>query len=84
MLPDKTYRAICGEVIRLLREGRQARGLSKYAMAKRAGLSEQMIGYVECGKRNPSLETIVRMAVALEVDVSELIRRAFKTGSKSK
>ena len=84
MLSDKTYRVICSEVVRLLQEARQASGMSKYAMARRSGLSEQMIGYVEKGKRDPSFETIVRMAVALEVDLADLIRKAFKSFLRSK
>lgn len=50
-------------------------------MAQRSGLSEQMIGYVERGMRHPSLETTVRMAAALEVDLGGIIRRAHKAVS---
>ena len=78
MLPDKTYHAVCVQVARLLREERERQKLSKYAMAERSGLSEQMIGYVERGMRNPSLETVLRMTAALEVDLGEFVRRAYK------
>lgn len=81
MAADKSHRAVCVQIIRLLREERERRGLSKYAMAQRSGLSEQMIGYVERGMRHPSLETTVRMAAALEVDLGGIIRRAHKAVS---
>ena len=38
-----------------------------------------MIGYVERGLRNPTLETILRMADALELDFAELVTRAQAT-----
>jgi transcriptional regulator with XRE-family HTH domain len=81
---EKAYRTICDEVVRLLREERERRGFSKYFVAQRSGLSEQMIGYVERGLRNPSLETVVRIASALEIDLGSVINRAFKSVSRSK
>ena len=56
MLADKTHRAVCAQIVRLLREERERQGISKYAMAERSGLSEQMIGYVERSMRQPSRE----------------------------
>ena len=82
MLPNTTHRAICNEIIALLREERKRRGISKYALAELSGLSEQMIGYVERGMRSPSLETVVRIAAGLDTDLSEIIKRAHKKASK--
>jgi transcriptional regulator with XRE-family HTH domain len=70
---------ICGEVTNLLRKERESRRISKYKMAELSGLSEQMIGYVERGLRQPSFETVIRMATALEVDLGNLINRASNT-----
>lgn len=70
------HRALCARVIRLLREERERRGLSKYAIEQRSGVSQQMVGYVERGLRNPSLEVVLRMAAALEVDLGDLIKIA--------
>ena len=53
-------------------------------MAERSGLSEQMIGYVERGMRRPSLETVVRMAAGLEVDLGDVIKRAYAGVSHTK
>jgi transcriptional regulator with XRE-family HTH domain len=83
VVSDKTHHAVCVHIVRLLREEREARRLSKYAMAGRSGLSEQMIGYVERGLRQPSLETIVRMASALDVDLARVITRAYKAVSRA-
>ena len=66
----------------MLREEREHQGLSKYAVAERSGLSEQMVGYVERGLRHPSLETVVRLASALDIDLGDLIKKAYKTVSR--
>lgn len=76
MVGQKVCRLICAKAVRLLTEERQKRKLSKYAVAERSGLSQQMISYVERGLRNPSFETIMRMADAMEVDLEKIIVRA--------
>ncbi len=64
------------EIVRLLREERERLGVSRYAVAAKSGLSQQMIGYVEREMRNPTLETVLRIADALQVDLSAIIRKA--------
>ncbi|MDP3072810.1 MAG: helix-turn-helix transcriptional regulator [Opitutaceae bacterium] len=61
---------------RLLAEERTHRGLSMSAVAERAGLSQQMVSYVERGMRNPTLDTLVRIADALELDLADVLQRA--------
>ena len=79
---DRKHQRVCAEIVRLLREEREHLGLSKYAVAERSGLSEQMVGYVERGLRHPSLETVVRLASALRVDLGEIIKKAYKSVSR--
>ena len=81
-MPAELRHAICVQIIRLLREERERCGLSKYVVAKRSGLSQPMISYVERGLRNPTLETVLRMADALGMDFAELVKRAQVTASK--
>ncbi len=73
---------VCFHVARILREERQKRGLSMTVLAQRAGLSHAMISFVEREIRNPSLETLLRMTHALEVELWDVIRRASKAASK--
>jgi transcriptional regulator with XRE-family HTH domain len=75
---DRNARALCVKVISLLRKERERRQLSKYFVAQESGLSPQMIAYVENGERNPTLETVLRMAAALELDLAEVIKQAKK------
>ena len=64
------------EVARILREERERRGLSVNVLSQRAGLSRTMISYVEREDRHPTLDTLVRITEALEIDIAEVIRRA--------
>lgn len=49
-------------------------------LAARAGLSQQMVSYVERGLRNPTLETMLRMAKAMDADLAAIIRQALRPG----
>lgn len=68
--------AICSNVAKLLREERLKKGLSLNALSERAGLSRQMVSFVEEEERNPSLDTLLRLSEALGVELEELIRQA--------
>jgi transcriptional regulator with XRE-family HTH domain len=78
MSPTKVSHAECERIIYLLKEERERRGLSKYVIAQKSGLSQQAIGYMEKGLRIPSLETVLRIAKAINVDLAEIIKRAQK------
>jgi DNA-binding XRE family transcriptional regulator len=64
---------------RLLHEERKRANLSMVTVAKRGGLSSQMIGYVERGIRMPTLGTSFRITDALGISLPELLKKA---GSK--
>ena len=68
MSSAKASHAECEKIIQLLKAERERRGLSKYAVAQQSGLSQQAIGYMEKGHRIPSLETVLRIANAMNVD----------------
>jgi transcriptional regulator with XRE-family HTH domain len=84
MSPAKASHAECEKIIQLLKEERERRGLSKYAVAQQSGLSQQAIGYMEKGHRIPSLETVLRVAKAMDVDLAVIIKRARKELSKAR
>jgi transcriptional regulator with XRE-family HTH domain len=54
------------------------------AVAERGGLSQQMVSYVEREMRNPSLDTMLRMAAALEIDLGNVLRRAQRSTARLK
>ena len=61
-----------------IRELRRARGLTQESLGERAGLSYKFIGEVERGMANPTLDTLASIAMALDVDVPELVSVATK------
>jgi len=82
MVSERKQRAVCSEVARILRRERQKRGLTLAAVAAGAGLSYQMVSFVEKETRNPTLDTLLRIATALEIDLPEIIRRAQSTAKR--
>lgn len=74
--------AICSEVATLLRARRVEKGLTTTEVARRAGLSQQMVSYVEKRVRNPTLDTLLRISDALDTDLPNLLRAAKKNARK--
>jgi transcriptional regulator with XRE-family HTH domain len=64
---------VATRVAREIRAHREARGLSLSATATRAGLSKTILATIESGAGNPSLETLWRIAGALDVTVGTLL-----------
>jgi transcriptional regulator with XRE-family HTH domain len=58
-----------------LRQIRQIRGLSQEELADMAGLHRTYVGSVERSERNISIDNMERLATALEVDITELLRK---------
>ena len=82
MSKNSLREAIAANVIRLLREEREKRGLSMNVVAQRSGLSHSIVSLVERDLRNPTLDTLLRIADAIEVDLGEILIRARKELSK--
>lgn len=59
-----------GSTVRRLRK---ARDLSQEALAEKAGLAADYLGFIERGENVPSLIAILKLARALEVDAAELV-----------
>jgi transcriptional regulator with XRE-family HTH domain len=58
---------------RHIKERRSALGLSQEKLAERAGLSSNFLARLELGEKTPSIRTLVQLAWALEVHISELL-----------
>ncbi|HEY3862116.1 MAG TPA: helix-turn-helix transcriptional regulator [Verrucomicrobiae bacterium] len=70
--------AVASNVVRLLREEREKRGLSMNVVAQHSGLSHSIISLIERNLRNPTLDTLLRISEAFEIDLGEVITRARK------
>jgi transcriptional regulator with XRE-family HTH domain len=78
-VPDKEIaRGVSLDVMRLLRNERIRQEISMRRLAKKSGLSQPMISYVERGMCNPTLDTLLRIAGALNIDLSKLLKQASK------
>jgi predicted transcriptional regulator len=73
---DHAREAICARVANLLRQERLKQKLSMTRLGERAGLSHQMISYVERKMRIPTLDTMLRITSVLGVNLGELIIKA--------
>lgn len=65
------HRRLLGEAIRA---ERQKVGFSQEKLAERASLSTVFISRVERGKESPSVDSLVKIARALDVRVSALVK----------
>lgn len=59
----------------VVRQMRKARGLSQEALADEAHLDRTFISQLETGTKQASLTTIFRLASALRIDASDLLRQ---------
>ena len=73
---------ISAHVARTLRAERLRQNISLNVLATRAGLSRQMVSYVEQELRKPTLDTLLRICETLEIRVEDLIADARKASAK--
>lgn len=59
-----------GQSLRTIREGKN---ITQEKLALDAGLNRTYIGYIERGERNPSTDTLVKIAKALKVSPKDLL-----------
>ncbi|MBU7319526.1 helix-turn-helix domain-containing protein [Paenibacillus oleatilyticus] len=65
-----------GAKIRIFRKNR---GLTQEKMGEMAEIPQSYIGGIERGEKNVSLDTIERIAAALDIDPSELFKSYYKS-----
>ena len=58
---------------RRLQELLEAAGLSKYALAKKSGVSRDMVGCIEDGESIPTLHVSARLAHGMEMTLTQLV-----------
>jgi peptide-methionine (R)-S-oxide reductase len=68
---------------RAVRSRREAVGLTQLELARRAGLTQQAVSYIERGVGIPRVTTMLRVARALEANVEELVSGESETPAVS-
>jgi transcriptional regulator with XRE-family HTH domain len=77
---ERKYLNRLGRVIRSLR---LRFGYSQEMLALHSGIDRSYIGAVERGERNPSILTLCRLALALNVPITALLPPTLATGRRS-
>lgn len=75
---EKLVHKVYARLAARLRAERERQGLSMLAVSERAGLSQQMVSYLERGIRNPSLDTLIRVCGALGLDAGAILSEALE------
>lgn len=70
MKPENKFIRNTGKRIRVLRE---AKGWSQEQLAIEAGVDNSHLGKLERGEGNPTMKLVFRIAVALTVEVQDLL-----------
>ena len=60
---------------------RSCRGLSQEALAQRSGLSTRHLQKLEAGQLNVTIGSLVKLAIALEVDISQMFAQGLEETS---
>ena len=63
---------------------RQERGLSQEALSEKVGISPKYISSIERGKENPTLDIIIKLAGALQVDIEDIFKIAHEESNPKK
>jgi len=61
---------------RVVKRHREERGLSRAALAKKAGLHQTYVGLLEREERSPNLDTAKAIANALRLPLAQMIAEA--------
>ena len=66
-----------------IRNYRTQKGLSQEKLAELAGCHPTYIGQLERGEKNATLESVEKIASAMDISLSELFDKLGKSGSKN-
>jgi transcriptional regulator with XRE-family HTH domain len=67
---------IVANVVRQLRELREAKGISIYRLSKETGLSSSGLRHMENGDVTPTLYFLLRVCSYFDVDLAKLLKEA--------
>lgn len=78
MLTDKRKNlSRVNRIILALKNARIKSGISRYRLSKSTGISESSLANIENLKQNPTLSTLIEMAVAIEFDLPQAVKANF-------
>ncbi len=75
MSVDQDHERIAADIAARVRAGRARRGWTLDELAARSGVSRRLIVQIEQAGANPSLATLLKVAAALDITLTELLAR---------
>lgn len=75
MHPDRESRIVI-ETVKYFKARRLEMGMSHELLAQKAGISRPAVSHIENGKRRPSLMVALKIARALEVELSKALHES--------
>lgn len=67
---SKVYEAIGARIL----ECRKAKNISQETLASLSGIDRSHIGFIEQGRRRPTVETIYKIAQALDIRLEDIFK----------
>ena len=83
MSKTSEHEAIIARLIELIQAERLRQKLSLNEVATRSGLSHTMVMRVEKRERVPTIDTLLRIADALQIDLGSMLKRAIGSVKRS-
>lgn len=80
MKPEDEVARTGRAIAQVLKSRRESLGLSKNALAQKAGVSVQSVAFIESAVNSPSVSTLLRLCSALETTPEAVFREARKQG----
>ena len=65
------------KIILTLKQARINRGITRYQLSKDTGLSDSSISNIEQLKQNPTLSTLIEMAVSINFDLPKALKENY-------
>ncbi|MCA1213016.1 MULTISPECIES: helix-turn-helix domain-containing protein [Bacillus] len=76
MKNEKNYiEALLIDLGKRIRDLRERKGYSQETLGFKAGLHRNYISKLELAQKNPTYTTLIKLSIALEVNIEDLIKR---------
>ena len=80
---EEDITSIENEVLKRLKTFREERNISQLELSLQSGVSQNMITYIETGKRTPTLRTLIKLCEALKISPAKLFEEDNKEKLKN-
>lgn len=80
MFKDEDIAVAERNVLKKLKYYREKKNISQFELSLESGVSQNMITYIETGKRTPTLRTLIKLCYALQISPAKL----FEENNKEK